>query len=77
MDDSLLALLRCPIDPDRQATLSRANQLLLCSHCGVTFPVKHGLPVLIPDEATLPPGIRDLNQLPCQRKTLDARSTVQ
>ncbi len=77
MDDALLTLLRCPIDPDRQATLTRDNQRLLCSHCYVSFPIKQGLPVLIPDEGTLPPGVEDLSQLPCQRKVLGAKSTVQ
>jgi uncharacterized protein YbaR (Trm112 family) len=65
--DDLLSLLRCPIDPKREATLTREGQSLLCSGCAARFPVKHGLPVLIPDEAQLPPGVRSREQLPCLR----------
>lgn len=67
MDDSLLPLLRCPIDPRRQATLTRDQQTLICSGCRVTFPVKNGLPILIPDEADLPDGVRSVERLPCVR----------
>ena len=64
---TLLALLRCPIDPDREATLTRDGQTLVCSGCPVRFPVKHGLPVLVPDEAPAPPGVRSREHLPCVR----------
>src|SRR5947209_17984132 len=67
--DELLTLLRCPIDPAREATLTRDGQTLVCSGCAVRFPVKHGLPVLIADEAQLPPGVRSREQLPCVRAT--------
>ena len=63
--DDLLALLRCPVDPKREATLTRDGQTLVCSGCGVRFPVKNGMPVLIPEEALLPPGVRSREQLPC------------
>ena len=67
MDDAFLAQLRCPLDPLREATLARDEQQLVCSRCAVRFPVKQGLPVLIPDEGELPPGMREVSQLPCQR----------
>ena len=67
MDDAFLVQLRCPIDPQREATLTRDEQLLVCSRCCVTFPVKQGLPVLVPTEAELPAGTREVSQLPCQR----------
>lgn len=67
VDDAFLAQLRCPIDPQRDATLTRDEQLLVCSRCRVTFPVKQGLPVLVPTEAELPAGTREVSQLPCQR----------
>ena len=67
MDDAFLALLRCPLDPDREATLTRVEQELVCSRCAVRFPIKQGLPVLIPDEGELPPGLRERSQLPCRR----------
>lgn len=68
MDDAVLALLRCPLDPRRQATLSREQQVLVCSGCRVHFPIKNGLPILIPDEGELPFGVRSADRLPCQRQ---------
>jgi uncharacterized protein YbaR (Trm112 family) len=67
MDDAFLTCLRCPIDPHREATLSREQQSLVCSGCHARFPIKNGLPVLIPDEAELPAGVRDFQHLPCLR----------
>jgi uncharacterized protein YbaR (Trm112 family) len=65
MDDASLSLLRCPLDPRREATLSRENQSLVCSGCHASFPIRNGLPILIPDEAELPPGIANAEKLPC------------
>jgi uncharacterized protein YbaR (Trm112 family) len=67
MDDAFLASLRCPIDPHREATLSREQQSLICSGCHASFPVKNGLPILTPDEATLPEGAKSADRLPCVR----------
>jgi len=67
MDDTFLAQLRCPLDPEREATLSRDEQQLVCSRCAVRFAIKHGLPVLVPDEGELPAPLRELSQLPCRR----------
>lgn len=68
MDDAFLAQLRCPIDPEREATLSREEQELVCSSCSVRFPIKQGIPVLIASEGELPAETRELSQLPCQRR---------
>jgi len=68
VDATFLAQLRCPLDPQREATLSREEQQLVCNGCGVRFPIKHGLPVLVPDEGELPAGMREVSQLPCQRR---------
>jgi uncharacterized protein YbaR (Trm112 family) len=73
MDDAFLACLRCPIDPAREATLAREEQSLICSGCHARFPVKQGLPVLIPDEAELPPGVTRREQLPCVRSASPRR----
>jgi len=67
MDDSFLGILRCPIDPKRDATFTREQQSLVCSGCGCRFPVKQGLPILIPSEADLPDGISRIEHLPCVR----------
>ena len=65
MDDAFLSGLRCPLDPRREATLARENQTLVCSGCRASFPIRNGLPILIPDEADLPPGVASADKLPC------------
>jgi uncharacterized protein len=65
MDDTFLACLRCPLDPKREATLTRESQTLVCSGCQAAFPIRNGLPILIPDEADLPAGIDSADKLPC------------
>jgi uncharacterized protein YbaR (Trm112 family) len=69
MDPSLLDILRCPIDPVRTATLTRDRDTLVCNRCAVRFPVRNGLPILIPDEAELPAGYASRSALPCQNRT--------
>ncbi len=68
MEPAILELLRCPIDPQRQAPLVRKEQVLVCQGCSVQFPIKQGIPILIVREADLPPGCKELSQLPCQRR---------
>jgi uncharacterized protein YbaR (Trm112 family) len=68
MEDTFLTQLRCPLDPRREATLTREEQQLVCGGCGVRFPIKQGLPILVPDEGELPDGMREVSQLPCQRR---------
>jgi uncharacterized protein YbaR (Trm112 family) len=74
MDDAFLPLLRCPIDPSRQATLTRDQQTLICSGCKVTFPIKNGLPILVAEEAELPTHIPSPDRLPCVRAATKARN---
>lgn len=68
MDAAFLAQLRCPLDPQRGATLSHDEQHLVCDSCRASFPIKQGLPVLVPDEVELPAGMKEVSQLPCQRR---------
>ena len=67
MHPDTLARLRCPLDPERQATLAQDRDTLICSKCRVVYPVKQGLPVLIAAEAELPETCESLARLPCQR----------
>src|SRR5207253_3163059 len=62
-----LQWLRCPIDPNRNATLIDAETHLTCSHCQVRFRIRDGFPNLIADEAELPDGCPSRKQLPCQQ----------
>ena len=65
MDDAFLAQLRCPLDPDREATLTRDEQQLVCSRCSVRFPIKQGCPSSFPTRPNLPERhCAKLSQLP-------------
>ena len=66
MENALLAILRCPIDPAREATLSRDRDHLICDRCATRFPIRNGLPILLDDEAELPDGCPTRATLPCQ-----------
>jgi uncharacterized protein YbaR (Trm112 family) len=63
----LLEILRCPLDPSRTRLSLEADQLI-CERCRLQFKIKDGFPVLIVEEAELPPGCESLSQLPCQRE---------
>jgi uncharacterized protein YbaR (Trm112 family) len=59
----LLEILRCPMDPRRQARLTAAEDHLACPECGLRFAIKDGFPNLIAEEAELPAGCTNLDQL--------------
>jgi len=61
-----LEILRCPLDPRQRLTLE--GDRLICQRCAVVYKIKDGLPVLVADEAELPPGCTNLDQLPCQQE---------
>jgi uncharacterized protein YbaR (Trm112 family) len=62
----LLEKLRCPMDPRTLLTLQEDR--LICERCRLQFKIKDGFPVMIAEEAELPPGCESLDQLPCQRE---------
>jgi uncharacterized protein len=65
-----LDLLRCPMDPARQARLTQPDDThLLCERCGLRFPIRDGFPVMVVEEAELPAGVVALDRLPCQHKS--------
>jgi uncharacterized protein YbaR (Trm112 family) len=40
----------------------------VCERCTLRFRVRDGFPVLVVEEAELPHGCSQVNQLPCQRE---------
>jgi uncharacterized protein YbaR (Trm112 family) len=70
----LLDILRCPLDPARQARLTDQETHLLCARCGLKFAVRDGLPNMVVEEAELPPGIEGREQLPCQRQPAESQN---
>jgi uncharacterized protein YbaR (Trm112 family) len=59
--------LRCPLDPDA-TRLEEGEGCLVCQRCRLKFPIREGIPSLLVSGAELPEGVRDVNDLPCQRR---------
>ena len=65
----LLEILRCPLDPSRRLELEDDN--LVCQRCRLRFKIKDDFPVLVAEEAILPPGYDSQEQLPCRQHRTD------
>jgi uncharacterized protein len=61
----LLEILRCPLSPT-SARLRAEQDSLVCERCALRFAIKDGFPILVVEEAQLPPGCESISQLPCQ-----------
>jgi uncharacterized protein len=68
IDEHYLELLRCPLDPNRQAKLVHEDAKLYCARCRLQFRTREGFASLIVEEAILPEGCPKLEKLPCQRE---------
>jgi uncharacterized protein YbaR (Trm112 family) len=68
LSPDFLEMLRCPMDPRRQARLAQEENRLVCLRCGLRFSIRDGLPNLVVNEAELPPGCASRDQLACQRE---------
>jgi uncharacterized protein YbaR (Trm112 family) len=68
ISEDLLAILRCPLSPS-QTKLTIDGDHLRCERCALRFKIKDGFPVLVVEEAELPPGCTSLDDLPCRSKT--------
>ena len=51
INQELLEILRCPIDPERKTSFVVEEDRLLCPRCGVRFKIKDGIPVMLEDDA--------------------------
>ncbi len=59
--------LRCPLDPGQtRLDLAEEETALVCQRCRLRFPIREGIPALLVEEAELPPGVRAIQDLPCQ-----------
>jgi uncharacterized protein YbaR (Trm112 family) len=61
-----LEILRCPLNPSRTRLVLQDSKLI-CERCALCFPIKDGFPILVAEEAELPPGCEGLADLPCQK----------
>ncbi|MEV6527183.1 Trm112 family protein [Longispora sp. NPDC051575] len=56
LDPALLDILACPDTHHAPLTLDEAAATLTCTECGLVFPIRDGIPVLLLDEAARPAG---------------------
>jgi uncharacterized protein YbaR (Trm112 family) len=57
VDPDLLAVLRCPVTHSR---LRQEGDYLVAEVGGLAYPVREGIPVMLAEEAKLPPGVDSL-----------------
>ena len=60
VDPQLLELLRCPLTHSR---LRVEGEYLVAEEGGLKYPVRDGIPVMLIEEAELPPGVASLEAL--------------
>ncbi len=65
VEERLLKILRCPLG---KAKLREEGNWLVCEKCGIRYPIRDGIPVMLIHEATLPAGVKDVKELPCQKE---------
>ena len=65
VEERLMEILRCPLGKSK---LRQEKDFLVCEKCGVKFPVRAGIPVMLVHEATLPAGVSSIDELPCQKE---------
>lgn len=64
IDQELLKNLVCPVG---KKELGYVDNYLVCTYCGLKFPLIDDIPVMIVDEAILPPGMTSVTDLPCMK----------
>jgi uncharacterized protein YbaR (Trm112 family) len=59
VDAELIEILRCPVTRSR---LRQEGDWLIAEVGGLAFPVKDGIPIMLAEEAKLPPEIETLEE---------------
>jgi len=57
IDPETLAILRCPVT---RSKLHLENGFLVAETGGLRYPIRNGIPIMLAEEAVLPPGIDSL-----------------
>ena len=58
VDPDLISILRCPLT---HSPLHQEGDFLVAETGGLRYPVRDGIPVMLIEEAQLPPGIESLD----------------
>jgi hypothetical protein len=59
IDTQLVQMLRCPVTLSK---LTQEGDFLVSEVGGMKYPVRDGIPVMLPEEATLPEGIASVDE---------------
>lgn len=59
IDPELLKILICPLT---RSPLKQEGEELVAAVGGLRYPIREGIPVLLVDEAKLPPGVASLDE---------------
>jgi uncharacterized protein len=59
IDEFLMQTLRCPVTLSK---LRHEGDSLVAEVGGLRYPVRNGIPVMLPEEATLPEGVASLDE---------------
>jgi uncharacterized protein len=59
IDEEFLDIVRCPVTHSR---LRHEGDFLIAELGGLRYPIRDGIPVLLPEEAELPEGITTLDE---------------
>ena len=60
IDPQILAILRCPLT---RSPLRQEGDWLIAEVGGLRYPVRDGIPVMLIEEAQLPPDVKSLSEL--------------
>jgi len=63
IDPKVLETIRCPLGKKEFAVEN--ENTIVCTYCGLKFPIKDGVPVLLLDQAKLPEGVSSMSELKC------------
>ena len=69
VDPEMLEFLRCPLTRSR---LRSEGEFLVAEVGGLAYPVRDGIPVMLMEEAKLPPGVSSLEELKARLKNAPA-----
>jgi uncharacterized protein len=67
-DEGILQILRCPVTHSR---LRLENGWLVAETGGLAYPIRDGIPVMLPESAKLPAGISSLDEFKTKFGTAD------
>jgi uncharacterized protein YbaR (Trm112 family) len=60
VEPDLLKILRCPVT---RSVLTQEGDWLVAAEGGLAYPVRDGIPVMLPEEARLPAGVDSVDQI--------------